>query len=189
MLQSLNTLMHRQFSGASIAGIFILTQVVYLAILFYSVPKVHQHADGMKILDLLPTGYSPEYAYRLLSTLGEVGRSIYLWQQIPLDMIYPGLFAISFSLVLAMIFKYIFAAGSKIQVVSIMPIFAGGFDYLENVGIIIMLNSYPDFNQWIAYMTNIFSVAKSIATTLTFVILIIGLLILLLRRLKLGSTS
>jgi hypothetical protein len=44
---------------------------------------------------------SVEYVHQLLDTLGEKGREAYLWNQIPLDMLYPGLFGASYALILA----------------------------------------------------------------------------------------
>ena len=55
---------------------------------------------GINLFDLSPTGYSFEYAIKLLDTLGSDGRELYLYRQLPLDFIYPGLFAVSFSLLL-----------------------------------------------------------------------------------------
>jgi hypothetical protein len=162
-------------SGKKALMFLVPAMGMYLIMLFYSIPRVLEHSGGMKILDLMPTGYNTEYAQKLFETLGETGREIYLFQQIPLDMIYPGLFAVSFSLLLAFLFKKAFPVTSKIQNLAIVPIFAGLFDYLENIGIIIILTSYPDFYAWVVSVTNIFSISKSLLTTLVFVLIIISL--------------
>jgi len=52
----------------------------------------------MKLLDMLPTGYNQDYVSELFRTLGENGREIYLTNQIPVDMIYPLLFGLTYSL-------------------------------------------------------------------------------------------
>ena len=59
-----------------------------------------------------------------------------------------------------------------------LPIIAGIADYLENFGIIKMLNNYPNLSQISMDATNIFSVIKSMTTTVFFVVLIIILLML-----------
>jgi hypothetical protein len=162
-------------SGKKVLMFLVPALGVYLTMLSYSIPRVLEYSGGMKILDLIPTGYNTEYAQKLFETLGETGRDIYLFQQIPLDMIYPGLFAVSFSLLLAFLFKKAFSATSKIQNLVVVPVFAGLFDYLENIGIIIMLTSYPDFYAWVVSVTNIFSISKSLLTTLVFALNIISL--------------
>ena len=162
-------------TGGKILFFFILTQIVYGLILLVSIPEVLQYSKGMKILDLMPAGYSAEYVEQLFIALGETGRGVYLWQQIPLDMIYPGLFALTYTTLLVFLFKKTFSPANKIQKVALLPIFAGFFDYLENIGIIVMLNIYPNFHAWLANLTNIFSVAKSFFTTITFILIFVGL--------------
>lgn len=162
-------------SGKKVLLFLIPAMCVYLTMLLYSIPKVLEYSGDMKILDMMPTGYDAEYAQKLFETLGETGRAIYLFQQIPLDMVYPGLFAISFSLLLAFLFKKAFSATSKIQNLTLLPIFAGLFDYLENMGIIIMLTSYPEIYAGVVRVTNIFSISKSVLTTIVFVLIISSL--------------
>ena len=58
-------------------------------------------SNGMKLLDMMPTGYNSEYVYALFETLGVEGRFTYLYNQIPIDMIYPFLFGISYCLLIA----------------------------------------------------------------------------------------
>ena len=97
-------LLNKYSSGKNVLILFMFTQVVYGIMLGFSIPNVMQYSSGMKILDLIPTGYSPEYVQKLFKTLGEAGRGVYLYQQIPLDMIYPGLFAVSYTLLLVFFF-------------------------------------------------------------------------------------
>ena len=133
------------------------------------------YANGMKILDLQPTGYSADYAKTLFDNLGTGGRDYYLYRQIPLDMIYPFLFAVTYSLLLTYLFKKSFNPESKLHFLSIIPLFGGLFDYFENIGIIIMLSIYPGFSIHLANITSLFSILKSISTTLFFVLLVVGI--------------
>lgn len=162
--------------------LLIPTLGTYFTMLFYSIPKVMEYTNGMKILDLIPMGYNSEYAQKLFETLGKTGRNIYLWEQIPLDMIYPILFAITFSLFLALVLKKAFSQEKNLQKLCILPAIAGLFDYLENIGIIIMIQIFPTFNNGIANITNIFSVSKSLTTTISFTLIIIGLITLFLKK-------
>jgi membrane-anchored glycerophosphoryl diester phosphodiesterase (GDPDase) len=67
---------------------------------------------------------------------------------------------------------------SRLFYLCYIPMLSGLFDYLENIGIILMLRSYPEISQGLIQTTSIFSVCKSFMTTIFFVTLIILLLIL-----------
>ena len=66
----------------------------------------------------------------------------------------------------------------------VLPIIAGIADYFENIGIIVMLNSYPDITETIVNTTNIFSVIKSISTSVFFISLILILILVAIKFLK-----
>jgi hypothetical protein len=61
---------------------------------------------------------------------------------------------------------------------------AGVADYFENFGIISMLNSYPDLSLFSTTATNIFTILKSMTTTIYMVALIITLIVLGLKTIK-----
>ena len=130
--------------------------------LLVTIPKVMRFAGGMKLLDMMPAGYDPAYVNLLLSTLGEEGRSAYLYQQLPVDMIYPMLFGISYCLIMAYFLNKIGKSESSLFYFCLIPLFAGLFDYLENIGIIAILRNYPDHGDRLSQITNLFSVLKSI---------------------------
>ena len=175
---------NKHSSGRKILFFFIVTHIIYGIMLVFTIPKVMQYSGGMKILDMLPTGYSANYVQELFAALGEVGRSTYLFQQIPLDLFYPGLFGITYTLLLTLIFKTIFQKENKFRILSLTPVFAGAFDYLENAGIIIMLTIYPTFKPWLASLTNIFSVLKSFSITFVFIVLIIAIIVLISQKIR-----
>ena len=103
-MEEIVKLLKKWASGKVVLGLFIITMIVYLTMLFYTIPAVERFASGKALFDLSPTGYSYEYAISLLKALGHEGRNIYLNLQLPMDFIYPGLFAISYSLLLAWVF-------------------------------------------------------------------------------------
>lgn len=60
----------------------------------------------------------------------------------------------------------------------VIPIIVGIADYLENIGIITMLKSYPNLTEISVKTTSLFSLIKSMSTTAFFIILIIVLITL-----------
>ena len=171
-------ILEKNTSGKKVFGLFILTNVAYLFMLFVTIPKTMEFSKGMKLLDMLPTGYNQDYVNELFRTLGENGREIYLTKQIPVDMIYPLLFGLTYSLLLAYFLKKLSKLKSPFIYLCLLPIIAGVSDYLENIGIITMLNNYPDLTETIVNTTNTFSVIKSTSTSMFFIALIVILIIL-----------
>ena len=98
-------LVTRNLNGKKILLLFILTNIVYAIMLTITIPKVMSYAGGMKLLDMMPTGYNAGYVNSLLNALGSEGRNTYLFQQIPIDLIYPFLFGITYCLLYAFIIK------------------------------------------------------------------------------------
>lgn len=178
------TLLQKMASGRAVLGLFILTMAVYLTMLLYTIPKVESFAPGIALFDLSPTGYSYQHAISLLESLGQEGRNVYLYQQLPVDFIYPGLFAVSCSLLLTWLFSKSFETDSKIFYFAIVPVLGGLFDYLENIGIVRMIKSFPDISQVLVAMVSAFTVFKSVLTIAFFILLIIGIASLLRRKAK-----
>ncbi|MFI1743384.1 hypothetical protein [Thalassobellus sediminis] len=165
-------------SGKKVLGLFILTNAVYIFMLTVTIPKTMGFSNGMKLLDMMPTGYDLNYVSELFNLLGEIGRQTYLTNQIPVDMIYPLLFGLTYCLLLAYFLKKLNKLNTPFIYLCLIPIIAGIADYLENFGIITMLNSYPELKANIVSVTNMFSVIKSISTSLFFIALIVILIML-----------
>jgi hypothetical protein len=182
-LKKIHLLLNQYSIGKTVILFFLITQILYSILLFYTIPELKNYSDDMEILDMKPTGYSAEYAKGLLEKLGIDGRNLYLYKQIPVDMVYPLMFSVSYSLLLTYLFKKTFQPQNKIYHFSVLPIFAGLFDYLENIGIAIMLYEYPRFSYNLANITNIFTIFKSLLTTVVFILLIVVIMKLILRKL------
>ena len=126
----------------------------------------------MILFDMSPLGYSMDFAVNLLNGIGVEGRSTYGTHLLPVDFIYPGLFAVTYSLMLIWAFGKSFSKSSKIFLFSIIPVAAGVFDYLENLGIIGMLVSYPDLSPLIVLISSLFTILKSLMTVLFYILLL-----------------
>tara|TARA_R100000935_G_scaffold42923_1_gene65312 strand:- start:132510 stop:133082 length:573 start_codon:yes stop_codon:yes gene_type:complete len=183
-MNRLARILEKNISGKKVLGLFILTNVVYLFMLLVTIPKTMGFSNGMKLLDMLPTGYDWNYVNELFSTLGENGRKTYLTKQIPVDMIYPLLFGLTYSLLFAYFLKKLNKLKSPFTYLSLLPIIAGIADYLENFGIITMLNNYPELTEATVSVTNTFSVIKSITTSIFFIALFVILIILGVKSVK-----
>ncbi|MGB5965584.1 MAG: hypothetical protein WBF77_04785 [Sulfurimonadaceae bacterium] len=179
----------RWASGKVVLGFFIATMVVYLTMLFYTLPAVESFAQGKALFDLSPAGYTYEYAIALLEALGAEGRHLYLTLQLPMDFLYPGLFAITNALLLTWLFGKGYAADSKIFYFALTPMIAGLFDYLENISIVQMLKSYPDLPHSLVNTASTFTILKSGFTTAFFILLFVGIFQLVKKRVTAGKSQ
>ena len=170
-------IINRNLDGKKVLLFFIITNIVYAIMLTITIPEVMNFSNGMKILDMIPTGYDPDYVNSLLVTLGAKGRNAYLFHQIPVDMIYPFLFAISSCLILAYFINKLNKSDGALFYLCFIPLFSGFSDYCENIGIISMLNNFPESSSLLIRATSGFSVMKSVSTISYFIILTILLIV------------
>lgn len=61
--------------------------------------------------------------------------------------------------------------GSMIYLV-LLPLLAGLFYYLENIGMIVILNRYPDNPDYLTQTTSVFTILKSLLSAFYFITLI-----------------
>lgn len=183
-MKTVRNIIRRNIQGKKVLLLFLMTNVVYAAMLLVTIPKVMDFAHGMNLLDMMPMGYNLEYVHSLFQALGSEGRKAYLYQQIPLDMIYPFFFGISYCLVLAYFLNKLNKLKSPFVYLCLLPIIVGAADYLENFGIIALLNNYPEISNSTVTITSIFSLIKSVCTTIYFLILTASLVILVIRILR-----
>jgi hypothetical protein len=168
-------LVYRNIEGRKVFVLFVLTNLWYVFMLLVTIPKVLTFSGGMRIFDLMPMGYESEYARSLLEQLGVAGREAYLYFQIPVDLIYPCLFGITYCLILAYLLDKLNSLNKQYFYLCLIPLLAGMFDYLENFGIVNMLISYPDLTHAAIQLTSFFTVFKSLLSTISFILLIVML--------------
>lgn len=171
-------------SARAVLILFALTNVVYGLILGYSIPLVLSFSPESILFDMSPAGYGYAEAIELLTSLGADGRSAYLTTQIPIDLVYPGMFGVSYALLLTWILKQGVPKHSKVYMLAFVPVFAGLFDYLENACIVAMLYAFPDVSENLVATASIFTIAKSALTTIFFMVLLVSLVYLATWRLK-----
>ena len=171
-MKKLIQILQNNASGKLVLILLIITMAIYLTMIFFSIPAVVSFAPGLVLFDMSPTGYTYQNAVDLLSALGPEGRSIYLSRQLPLDFLYPGLFAITYSLLLVWLLLKSLSHQSKIFYVAMVPILAGLCDYIENIFIIVMINSFPDLSSNIVGTASLFTIMKSSFTSIFFILLL-----------------
>ena len=152
--------------------LFLLTNIVV-------VPWIY---PAFQTLDTLPS-YTPQKAYELISSYGANGRQSYAGIEVTLDLAYPLITALMFSLMTLYTFKRAFPGTNWVQVLSLAPFAVMLADYLENACIVTMLLSYPRELDRVAKIANVFTVAKFALAPLQ-LLFIIGLVGWLIRAIR-----
>lgn len=169
-------------TGKAVLGLFLLTTAVYLVMILGTIPRVQSFAPSLPLFDLSPAGYSYEQSMTLLESLGSEGRKVYLFPQLALDFVYPGLFAISYSLTLIWVYSKRVRPESVFFYFTLLPLTAGFCDYVENILIIQMIRTYPVVSENLVSAASTFTLLKSMLTTISLLLLIFGFIYLLIRR-------
>lgn len=144
----------------------------YLLMIFGTLAHI-ETLSGLRPFDMRPGGYSVELANSLIDALGSSGRWYYLTRQIPLDLVYPALMALT----LLSLFKWL---GSRnvsqnlVRIGSWFSIAAAIADYLENAGICLMILSWPEISANTVLAASAASIVKSGLTTTAVLIVLLG---------------
>jgi len=139
--------------GALIYGLMITVTLAHI-----------EAVSGQVPFDMRPMGYSPQDAAALLEGLGTEGRKYYLTHQTPLDTVYPALLALTLVTLMRWLGQNI-PAIRLVQFGIILSVGAALCDYIENLGITVMILSWPDLSAPLVYASNIATLAKSGLTT------------------------
>jgi hypothetical protein len=183
----MNQFVQKHLGGKKIILLFAATNIIYAIMIAVTIPRVMSYGGGMKLFDMSPSGYTVEYAAALLTALGEQGRSAYLFNQLPLDMLYPFLFGVTYCLIFAYFLRLIGKLNSVYSYICLLPLAAGVFDYLENFSIIAMLTTYPHISSALVHAASIFTILKSAFSTVFFVALILLLITVAVKKIFLRT--
>lgn len=154
---------------------FAAANAVYLLMIFHTLPALSAFSGGLSPPDMMAGGYDAAYLRDYFDRLGQEGRAYYLWRQLPLDMLYPALFAAAYlPAVLFLLRKTHLAGGWKL--LAALPAAACACDYAENLLLIRLLAAHPEQPLWAAQAASVFTVGKSAAGAATFaaILLLIG---------------
>lgn len=144
---------------------FIVTFILIYTYLDYVIP-LKEILNGENYLDLKWGGYSYYEAISFFEKIGKTGRDLYFRSTI-FDTIWPLCLSICGILLTPLAFekKWLILIGAFLTSAF------GVFDLFENIGIISMLNTYPDISVGLYSYTNLMTIIKQLfipigATTL-----------------------
>lgn len=118
------------------------------------------HAQGNIILDNTFFFYTGDYVNQLFTTYGITGRSLYLSHLLAYDFIYPALFFVANTVSLICLLNYLLPAAKIANYIHLLPLTPAILDYLENLGILLLLAAYPYPHPWVVATTSLITIIK-----------------------------
>jgi hypothetical protein len=95
----------------------------------------------------------------MLTAMGSEGRAFYLTLLLPMDFPCPVIYMLCFFWLIALLLKFA-ALNNPVEYILTVPVLAMLFDWIENIGIIVMLNSYPNLPEWAATLASVSGMLK-----------------------------
>ena len=118
-------------------------------------------AAGQEVEPLdMRSSYSHDEVVALFEILATEGRNVYTTVVGRIDMLYPLLYGSLFILVLAWLLKKVLPHRSRWMLLSFFPLVGMLFDYLENIHILKLLDTFPDLDSNTVALTERFTLLK-----------------------------
>ena len=130
--------------GFAIVAAAAAAATILLTMFLITLPYLRHFGGHAGNFDTLIWGYDADHAQAILDGLGAAGRDYYANVQLPLDMIFPAIFALSSGLILWWLTKpgrLVAGTMSRVWRIAILSVhvLAAFAEYVENFGIAEML--------------------------------------------------
>lgn len=188
MLANLQARMQRWATGRNVLILLVVFLLFEIVVLPVAGANIQSYSGGAGPLDLT-FGLSPADTYARLTAYTARGRSAYLLIELTADVLFPIAYGLFFTLALALVFQRGFPADSPMQKLSLVPLLAVVFDYIENAGIVSMLLAYPQDLSAVAVITRLATMGKWLVTIASMALLLIGIVALIRQRRAAGAPA
>jgi hypothetical protein len=139
--------------------------------------------SGGSILDM-EFNYSADRAYQVLDAYGVDGRAFFVSTLVVIDTFTPILMNLFLSMTISLVFRQAFSAESRLQLLNLLPFVAMLGDYFENLGIVLIIRSYPARVDTLAHFAALSTNTKFVFTFASGFCIFLGLVIWLIKRRK-----
>ena len=168
-----NSVLQTTSSLKSVCILFVTSHLVILLMMVFTFPVINNQI-GMKAFDLQTFGYSVAMAESIVNNLNAQTTDLYLFPQLMLlDVLYPFLLALFLSSFLFRLFLITKTKNKANMVVLLVPFLGMGFDYLENICIIVMISKSIAPSESFVGLSSSFTVLKGILTSMAWFTIVI----------------
>lgn len=167
---------------------FILFLILYIIFPGYILKnaeiKINELAGKeIGVIDLT-MGFNPQKTLNMVADYGEEGRAYVAKVETTADIVYPIIYAFLFAIILTLIYR-----NKTWAWVSIIPFITMFFDFLENICIVTLLNSYPEQSSTWGTLCETFKLLKWVSFGIIILLIVYGLISKLMKKDKLASTN
>ena len=163
----------------NIIAAFVSSQIVFVVMSLVTLPIITRESEGLPPFDTTAlAGYDYDYATRFVAALSSYGKTIYLYVQEPLDVLFPLLSAAFIVLSLTRLGMGRWAWAGFIPMV---------LDYIENIMVIIMLTT--SFGPPVPLVSSAMTQTKAVVTMVLYLLLVILFIRYLWRRRRVPCES
>ena len=188
MLKNLSNWVHQISHGWVTLSIFVLF-ILFTAFVLpgqASSAKVDTGIDRSPDMLFL---YSADDLYHIAQAYGEQGRAAYIKVRFTFDLIWPLVYMAFLTTTLSWIYHQAFKPDSFLQLVNLVPVFGMLFDYLENIATSIVMARYPTHTIIVDHLAPILTLLKWVFVGGSFILLVIGLVVGILRWVQAKAKS
>ncbi|MEZ0397320.1 MAG: hypothetical protein ABWK53_12935 [Anaerolineales bacterium] len=160
--------------------VIALLTALFLAFNVFVLPVMTSPAgQSLPVLDVR-FWYTPQEAQAALGQYNPAARQAAILTHLSIDLLYPLIYGLLLSLLLTLVYRA--SPPAQQYQLFLFPWRAVFADLLENLGLVVMFAIYPAWFDLLAWMTTIFTALKWLQLGLTGAALLIGVLLLILRR-------
>ncbi len=169
----INSVLQKTSSIKGVCILFVTSHLVILSMMIFTFPVINNQIGG-KAFDLQTFGYSLSMAESIINNLNTQTTNLYLFPQLTLlDVLYPFLLALFLSSFLFRLFSITKTKNKAKLILLIVPLLAMGFDYLENICIILMISKSIELSESIVLISSSFTVFKSTLTSIAWLTILV----------------
>lgn len=169
------------FYKISSGRLAILLIVIFVLFMIFVLPdqaaKADEYAEGAGSPDT-SFYYSSEELFDLAEVYGEEGRAAYVRARFTFDLIFPAVYGVFLLVTVSWVFGRALPVESKWRLINLVPLAGVLFDLLENISTSVVMAGYPVRREFAAMLAPVLTLIKWIFVNGSFVILVIGLLML-----------
>jgi hypothetical protein len=176
------------FYSISTGWLTLFGLFVFVLFMIFVLPQQSQKAEAYSGGTSPDTSYfySAGDLYQMAEVYGADGRAAYIYARFTFDLVFPLAYLFFLATSLSWLLARGLAETSRWRLLNLFPFAGAVFDYLENISTSLVLGRYPAESPVIDVLAPVFTLIKWLFVNGSFVILIIGLLLFLWRRLQKG---
>ncbi|WP_291913805.1 hypothetical protein [Chitinophaga sp. CB10] len=158
--------------------------ILFTILTFVLIPNLQKLIGNMQLLDTSFGGYDAAYVHQLFDKLGNNGRKAYLSMELFADIPFICLYVLTFTTIIIRLLLKNDQWNSVLSYSLLLPVFAGIFDLIEDIGIIGMLVNKELISTGVWKLTAVCTNLKGLLLGLTFLAMLLQLVGLGLNRIR-----